>query len=60
MTVSVKVLIPILALILSNFATLVQGKGLAPVSGDDAQNGVSTCTICLWKCPSDTKTYSTA
>jgi hypothetical protein len=37
MTVSVKVLIPILAMILSGFATLVQGQSLAPVSADDAQ-----------------------
>ena len=37
MTVSAKVLTPILALILSSFANLVQGQSLAPVSADDAQ-----------------------
>lgn len=37
MTESVKVLILILALILSGFVTLVQGQSLAPVSADDAQ-----------------------
>jgi hypothetical protein len=37
MTVSAKALVPILALILSIFVTLVQGKSRAPVSDDAGQ-----------------------